>query len=189
MCALLLMGQFLVQLFLIPLGTLFGQIMFIATVLASWVYNTYLSSIDREEIQTQILFKVLRLEGDDIRKYQLGTWTTAVAFACFVLASKKTLEDPLVLLDALLPNNTVVWKAWKKKMEAKLKDRKHFDLGADCVKVKFSEDDLKAVSDEKQRRLLEILFHDVQNAWDAWSQVRDSAQMVALRSREDVTKT
>ena len=179
-CALLLMGQFLVQLLLIPLGTLFGQIMFIATVVVSWTYNTHLSSISRESIQTEILFQVLDLnENSDIQNYQLGTWTATVAFTSFVLSSLQALDDPHVFLDTMLPNNTPVWKAWKNTMSEKLKDRKHFDNDEELV---FSEADIEGV-DEKHRRLLTTLFHDTKDTWDAWSNVRDSVrQMVGQRN-------
>ncbi|PIL26292.1 hypothetical protein GSI_12048 [Ganoderma sinense ZZ0214-1] len=177
-CALLLMGQFLAQLLLIPLGTLFGQLMFIASLIASWAYNTYLSAIDREEIQTEILFNVLQVEEEDIQKYQLRTWTATVAFTCFVLASAHPIEDPLALLDALLPNNTEVWRAWKRKMAAKLQERKHFDRND--VEFKFSEEDTRVVG-EKHRGLLRTFFHDAENAWDAWCDVRDCERMIALR--------
>lgn len=166
--ALLLMGQFIVQLLLIPLGTLFGQLMFISTVVMSWIYNAHLSSLNREEIQTRILLDVLELEEGDIRKYQLSTWTTTVAFACFVLASAHPIDDPLQFLNAMVPKNTVVWKEWKRNMAEKLKDRKYFDLGANCKKVKFSKKDWEMV-EGKNRRPLETLFHETEDAWAAWS--------------------
>ena len=177
-CALLLMAQFLAQLLLIPLGTLFGQIMFIASLIASWAFNTYLSAIDREEIQTEILFNVLQVGEEDIQKYQLRTWTATVAFTCFVLASVHPIEDPLALLDAMLPNNTEVWRAWKMKMAAKLRERRYF--GRSDAEFKFSDDD-SCVVGEKHQGLLKTFFRDAENAWDAWSEVRDFERMVALR--------
>ncbi|KAM5539637.1 hypothetical protein V8D89_006746 [Ganoderma adspersum] len=170
--ALLLMGQFIAQLLLIPLGTLFGQLMFIATVVASWMYNAHLSSLNREEIQTRILLDVLELGEGDIRKYQLSTWTATVAFACFVLTSAHAIDDPLQFLNAIVPKNTVVWKEWKRKMAEKLKDRKYFDLGANCKKIKFSKKDWEVV-DGKNRRPLETLFHETEDAWAAWSRTRN----------------
>ena len=40
-CAFLLLSQFIVQLLLVPQGTLFGQIMFLASFTVSWGYNVY----------------------------------------------------------------------------------------------------------------------------------------------------
>ncbi|KAM5539592.1 hypothetical protein V8D89_006701 [Ganoderma adspersum] len=62
-----------------------SAIMFIATVLASWTYNTYLSSLDRDrdKLQMEILSKELHLRKEHMHKYELNTFTAAVAFACF----------------------------------------------------------------------------------------------------------
>ncbi|PIL26461.1 hypothetical protein GSI_12219 [Ganoderma sinense ZZ0214-1] len=175
--ALLLMGQFIIQLLLVPLGTLFGQLMFVATVIASWMYNAHLSSLNREGIQTRILMNAAELKDIDIRKYQLSTWTATVAFACFVLASEHPLDDPLHFLNAMVPKNTVAWKEWKRNMGEKLKDRRYFDLGANCKKIKFSKRDWE-VADGKNRGLLETLFHDAEDAWAAWSRVRHSPSLL-----------
>ena len=120
----LLLAQFLAQLLLIPQGTLFGQVMFVATLIPSWMYHSYLSSLSLD-FQTRTLFKKLRLEEDeDIHRYQLNTWTEAVVFTCLALALvrhtsqsdcdvdnfKKSIGG---LLDGLLPNKTAVWQKWK----------------------------------------------------------------------------
>lgn len=166
-CAVLLMVQFIGQLLVIPHGTLFGQIMFISTVFTSWIYNTFLSAIDRDELQIQILMKELHLEEKDhMHKYELNTFTATVAFTCFVLAAENPLKDPLVFLDAMLPNNTEVWKAWKGRMAEKLKA----GVG---TRVKFSEANLRAVA-QSERELLKTLFDDAEDAWCAWSEVYSS---------------
>lgn len=184
-CAVLLMVQFLAQLLLIPLGTLFGQLMFIATLVASWIYNTHISSINRDNIQTEILFSALSLKSSEIRKYQLSTWTATVTFTCFVLASVHPLDDPLVFLDAMIPNNTVAWKAWKEKMETVLKDRSRLYLDRETI-FKFPQD-LDGV-DEKHRDLLEVLLRDVNDAWRAWSSIHKTVDMATLRDRNGATK-
>ena len=179
------MVQFLAQLLLIPLGTLFGQLMFIATLVASWIYNTHISSINRDNIQTEILFSALSLKSSEIRKYQLSTWTATVTFTCFVLASVHPLDDPLVFLDAMIPNNTVAWKAWKEKMETVLKDRSRLYLDRETI-FKFPQD-LDGV-DEKHRDLLEVLLRDVNDAWRAWSSIHKTVDMATLRYRNGATK-
>ena len=159
--------------------------MFIATLVASWLYNTHISSINRDKIQTEILFRALSLEGNDIRKYQLSTWTATVTFACFVLASVHPLDDPLVFLDAMIPNNTAAWKAWKEKMETVLKDRNKLYLDQEFV-FKFPED-LNGV-DEKHSGLLKVLLSDVNDAWKAWSSVHKTNDMATLRIRDGPKK-
>ena len=162
------MGQFIGQLLVIPHGTLFGQIMFIATVFASWIYNTFLSAIDRDELQMYILMKELQLEEKaHMHKYELNTFTATVAFTCFVLAAANPLKDPLVFLDAMLPNNTEVWKVWKGKMAEKL-------TAGVRTRVEFSQADVCTVARSEERELLEDLFHDAEDAWRAWSEVRGS---------------
>ncbi|THU77886.1 hypothetical protein K435DRAFT_786503 [Dendrothele bispora CBS 962.96] len=54
-CCLLLMLQLLVQLFLIPQATLFGQILFLCSFGVSFLCNTYLSSFDKEDLQRMTL--------------------------------------------------------------------------------------------------------------------------------------
>lgn len=83
----LLLSQFLAQLLLIPQGTLFGQLMFIGTMVPSWMYHSYLSSLSLD-FQTKTLFNTLSLkEKEDIHPYQFSTWTEAVVFACLVFRS------------------------------------------------------------------------------------------------------
>ena len=78
----LLLSQFLAQLLLIPQGRLFGQLMFIATLLASWICNSYLSSISLN-LQTDMLFEELSVSMEkDIYQYELNTRMEAVVFAC-----------------------------------------------------------------------------------------------------------
>jgi hypothetical protein len=107
--AMLLTTQFLLQLVLIPQGTLFGQLMFVLTFVVSWIYNCYLSSIDKGKIQSRILFDNV-LGRPKLRSYMLGTLITAVVFVLLVLQP----SDPARLLDELLPNNTETWKIWKR---------------------------------------------------------------------------
>lgn len=163
------MVQFIGQLLLIPHGTLFGQIMFITTIIVSWAYNTFLSSIDRDELQMQIMFETLGLPLEDnsnIYRCQLDTFTATVAFVCFILTSVNPLKDSLVFLDAMVPNNTAVWKAWKEKISEKLKTRGPINFNYDT--------DLGGVDGESDREQLKKLLRDVEDAFDSWSKVRDS---------------
>ena len=84
--ALLLTIQFLAQLLIVPQGTNFGQIMFLTSLGVSWMYNSYLSSIDRESLQGAILLEKV-LGQPDLCKYTFGTKTGAVTFKMLVIAS------------------------------------------------------------------------------------------------------
>ncbi|KAM5539225.1 hypothetical protein V8D89_007098 [Ganoderma adspersum] len=121
LCSILLTAQFLVQLLLIPQGVLFGQVMFVSTLAVSWGYNTYLSSINREDIQTTILRKILDLKEANVRKFEFGTWTAMSTFACLALQRDGPLpNDSSMVWDALLPRTTEVWEKWRTLVNAKL---------------------------------------------------------------------
>ncbi|KAG1735710.1 uncharacterized protein EDB91DRAFT_551230 [Suillus paluster] len=62
LCSLLLLAQFMLQLLLIPQTTLFGQVMFLSSLAASWIYNSFLSSLESEKIQGDLLCKALRVD-------------------------------------------------------------------------------------------------------------------------------
>ena len=113
-CSLLLMIQFLVQLLVIPQGTLFGQLMFVTSLGASWLHNMYLSSTD-VKWQTDILLNILRPKVEPppqpMEKYKFGTRIAAVVFALFSLQVKS--EDVNEQLVRLLPNSTHERRIWK----------------------------------------------------------------------------
>ena len=119
-CALFLTVQFLAQLLIIPVGTIFGQLMFLASLAASWMYTTYLSSKDRESLQrTIVIEKILRKPS--MVKYAFGTRTMAAAFALRVLRNSfeggqlSELQSNALRkqLRKIIPNETPVWIAWR----------------------------------------------------------------------------
>ncbi|KAI0822660.1 hypothetical protein BC628DRAFT_1421609 [Trametes gibbosa] len=119
-CSMLLTLQFVAQLLLIPQASLHGQLFFLATLACAWVYNSYLSSFDRENIQRKILLEqVLRMDRKKLEKYELGTRTAMVTFALLLLAPGKTVALKRVL-DDLLPNDTDVWAYWKGEVLARI---------------------------------------------------------------------
>ncbi|PPQ68475.1 hypothetical protein CVT25_008400 [Psilocybe cyanescens] len=108
-CSLSLLAQFLLQLFLIPQGTLMGQVFFIASLAMSWMCNSYLASFDREKMQTDLLFKLIG--PPKISKFDAVKWSAAVAFTMFYF--DPGLKAPEGMLDELMPNNTPAWNVWK----------------------------------------------------------------------------
>lgn len=124
LCSLLLLAQFLLQLLLIPQATLFGQMMFLASCAASWVYNSFLSSLESEKIQGDLLCKALQVEGRAIQKYCLHNRRSQAVFACSILSDgNETNEDfdAERMLSLFVPNKTRVWNLWRKKVAAQLK--------------------------------------------------------------------
>ncbi|KAF9558455.1 hypothetical protein CPC08DRAFT_614848, partial [Agrocybe pediades] len=99
--------QFLVQLFVIPQGKLFGQIMFLSTFAVFWVFNAYLASIDREALQKRILLSALghpKAWKIRVPKYIM------VAVLLTILSGSK---DPRAILNTMIPNDTVAWRLLK----------------------------------------------------------------------------
>lgn len=156
-CSVLLTVQFIAQLLLIPQCSLFGQIMFVTSLAVSWVYNSWLSSLDKEKIQRDILLNSV-LEKPVLTKYYLGTRTTMVVFTLLVLQP----EDPNKILNELLPNDTRVWKQWKDTVVQRLLRKE---------KLEFVDTDweLDAFSPQ-ERSLLQTLYGDAQAAYAGYVQ-------------------
>ena len=105
--------------------------MFLSSLGVSWLYNSFLSSLDKESIQRRILFEDV-LAGPKVYKYILKTRTAMTVFVLLVLASSRETPElraeqtPLQhLLNDLLPNDTEIWSAWKHDLLDKI--REHID--------------------------------------------------------------
>jgi len=157
-CSILLTIQFIAQLFIIPQGSLFGQIMFISCLGVSWVYNSCLSAFDKEKIQQRILLVEI-LKKPSLKRFTLTTRTSAVVFALCVLSP----EDPSKILDAYLPNDTKVWKKWKETVLQRLRrgEELHF---------KEEDWDLSGYT-AAERDLLYTLYDDARAAYDGFKSV------------------
>jgi hypothetical protein len=102
--------QFLLQLFIIPQGQLFGQIMFLSSLGVSWIFNAYLASVDRQDLQEEILTNAI-LRNPRLDTVAFPKWTSLVACAIVCLEAKP--EHTRAILDKMIPNNTEVWKRVK----------------------------------------------------------------------------
>lgn len=154
-CSVLLVIQALAQLFLIPQGTSFGQLMFIVSLAVSWAYNLSLSSIDRERVQRQILLHRV-LQSPQVTKYTLGTRTAMSVFALLVLKP----SDPEKILQELLPNDTKVWRIFKSTVLQRLRRKEVFSFTT-------NESELAPLA-PSERELLKLLFGDAQSAYDGY---------------------
>ncbi|KAH9921207.1 uncharacterized protein BXZ73DRAFT_51943 [Epithele typhae] len=166
-CSVLLTAQFLGQLLLVPQGTLFGGLMFVASIVVSWAYNTYLSSIDCEDVQTELLFeRVLKIAPGAVRKIELPSRTAMVVFACLALQCDRPVLNPHKILGDLIPNDTPVWQRWKGIVAEK------------CLAgrtVPFSDTDWKVDGlTEEETELLQMLFEDAEDAQQAWQTLNDT---------------
>lgn len=173
-CSLLLVAQLLAQLLLIPQGTFFGQIMFLSSFAASWAYNLYLSSIDNEHIQEELLLEALNLNEQHMRTYSLGTRTTAAVFACLMLQPPGVYEEsewkrlgfePEGIIRKFIPNDTPVWTTWREKVLGVMRDQKvcSRDTCYDLLQMSDQEKDMFKPNDQK---LLENLLEDARTAYE-----------------------
>ena len=170
LCLFLFTSQFILQLLLIPQGTLFGQIMFVASLSASWTYNYYLSSFDREKIQAKLLFQTL---GNPLlRRFCVGTKPTMAVLVCLLLfhdvrdsCAQEGQDRRLGILHACLPHvnaNRGVWKKWMDKVVEQLMDAG--DVSLSRLTVDGEGED--AFLSETERALLFTLLGDARAAFE-----------------------
>ncbi|TBU28955.1 hypothetical protein BD311DRAFT_865121 [Dichomitus squalens] len=170
--SMLLTVQFLAQLLIVPQGEIFGQIMFLSSLAVSWMYNSYLSSLDKESIQRHILVSQV-LKSPVMRKYKLGTRTIMVVFVLLVLspADEYALRK---VMDDLLPNETPVWRLWKSTVLHEIRNVTHNIVeGSGAFWFDLSVGDGFAPSD---RKLLSTLYRDATTAYIAY---QDAGKAVA----------
>jgi hypothetical protein len=156
-CSVLFTIQFIAQLLLVPQGSLFGQIMFVTSLGVSWIYNSWLSSLDKEKIQRDILLNSV-LEKPVLTKYHLSTRTSTVVFVLLVLQP----EAPTKMLNELLPNDTAVWRQWKETIVRRLLNMEKLEF----VDTDWELDGLSL----QERSLLKVLYGDAQAAYGGYVQ-------------------
>ncbi|KAN0097019.1 hypothetical protein V8E55_001465 [Tylopilus felleus] len=153
-CSVFFFVQCITQLFLIPQASLFGQVVFLASLGMSALHNAWLSSLDKEKIHRQMLFGQV-LQGTMLTKYTLGTYTTAVVFMLLVLQ----IGEPNDLLNALLPNDTQVWRQWKMTILEWLRNPNRPVLQLDRTSTSLA---------QTQKDLLGLLYEDAQSAYNGY---------------------
>ena len=164
--SLLLILEFLAQLFLIPQGTLFGQLMFVISLCVSWVYNFHISSLRRERLQADVLFR--KVGDPQIHKFVLGTRTMMAVFVALLVFHGVDNPSPIAvqkMLRIFLPNDTDVWEKWRKKVA-----RQVCDKSLSCLKLDDEGDDNGLT--ESDRKLLGILLCDASAAYDGYLQTQ-----------------
>ncbi|KIK96068.1 hypothetical protein PAXRUDRAFT_32634 [Paxillus rubicundulus Ve08.2h10] len=167
-CSLLLLVQFFLQLLVIPQGTLFGQVMFIASLGVSWVYNSYLSSLEKEKIQANILFR--KLGNPSMLKFELGTRTSLTVFACLLICHGMEISDngvdPDKIIRKFIANDTIVWQRWRGKVVQQIKIGVSGHLSA----LELDQDDQNLRPSDVQ--LLTVLLADAKSAFNGYLEYR-----------------
>ncbi|KAH7916220.1 hypothetical protein BJ138DRAFT_1175876 [Hygrophoropsis aurantiaca] len=160
LCSLLLVMQFISQLLLVPQGTLFGQIMFLLSLAVSWAYNSFLSSLEKNKIQADILHEFLNKPS--MKRYELKSRTATAVFVVLVLQP----ANPMKILNQFLPNDTAVWNRWKELVVHKILQHE---------KLRFDETEWpqNAIElSEGEQRLLRTLLRDANAAWEGYISYR-----------------
>jgi len=151
--AFILIAQFLLQLFIVPQGQLFGQIMFLSSLGVSWIHNAYLASVDREELQVKIVMDVL-LKNAHSWTIRFEKYTSLAVFAATVLQARDTRR----VLDGFIPNDTSVWREVKERVSTGIqRNVEYSDIarlrsteGLDETEKKLAEDMLGFASESYQ---------------------------------------
>jgi len=163
LCSLLLVAQFLIQLLLTPQATLFGQIMFLSSFAVSWMYNSFLSSLENEKVQGDILCKALRVDENSIKKYHILNRRSQAVFACSILSEgveENEDFDAERMLSLFVSNRTRVWSRWRAKVARELKSTgtKSFEA---------TEEDREGLGKD-ECRLLDTFLEDARRAYNAY---------------------
>ena len=95
-----------------------------------------------------------------MKKYTLGTRTSAVVFALLVLKPQD--QDPRGLINQLLPNNTKVWKQWKETILKRHQNNQPF-------REVYCPDGFT----QEEKNLLEVLHGDAVMVQDWYIELQD----------------
>ncbi|KAI0822662.1 hypothetical protein BC628DRAFT_657113 [Trametes gibbosa] len=157
-CSILLGFQFLLQLLLVPQGGLFGQTMFLVSVVAAWFYHRLILARGKEVVERRILMADI-LGGPKIQKYRFGTRTAAAVFT--VLALRRVIgADIQARLQALLPSGTPVWELFHDRVAYKILHN---------MPLRFEDCDREMLQ-TADRVLLRQLLDDTECAYDAYEE-------------------
>ncbi len=154
-CGTLLTAQCFIQLLIVPQGTFFGQVLFLFSMILSWLYNAHVSRQEKAAWDRLVLEDLLK--APSTKRYSLGT-RTATAVFLMQLLRPDNVEEQLALL---LPNNTPVWRFWRQTVARRLREEKPSFAGVP-IDSTFSADETK---------LLTILLGDAQTAVDGFSKL------------------
>ncbi|KAI8998927.1 hypothetical protein BD414DRAFT_138248 [Trametes punicea] len=163
LCSMLLATQFLSQLLLVPQGTLFGQVMFIASLIAAWAYHRLILARGKESVQRRLLMADI-LGGPQIRRYRFGTRTAAAVFT--VLALRPAIRHGIeARLKALLPTNTPVWELWYATVARKIDSGLPLTFEEEC---KWEWQKMKGLLTREESLLFRELLLDATAAYEAF---------------------
>lgn len=162
-CSLLFTMQFLVQAALIIQGTMVGKAVFLVSLVAAWLYNVHLASIEKEQSRRKLLMEqVIKTHGTS--KYVCGTRTSMAVFTALTLGLRDDAKYVKKILTKMIPNKTKVWTCWKHKIADKI---------AGGQKLHFTEDELEREMHDDEQHLLRTLLLDAKSAYENYDYVKN----------------
>ncbi|CDO70569.1 hypothetical protein BN946_scf184636.g1 [Trametes cinnabarina] len=154
-CGTLSTIQSLVQLFVVPQGTFVGQLLFLFSLSVAWLYNSVLSTSEKEAKEEVVMENLLN--KPTMRRYSLGTRASMAVFLMQVLKPTNVEEQ----LAGLVPNKTRVWSLWRQTVARRLRDEKPvFEMTLPAEATGFS---------IEETTLLRTLLSDAQVAVDVYN--------------------
>ncbi|THU75103.1 hypothetical protein K435DRAFT_323712, partial [Dendrothele bispora CBS 962.96] len=90
--------------------------LFLCSFGVSFLFNTYLSAIDKGDLQRETLGnKAWNVGKDAVKGYEFQNWTTTAIAIFYILEPSKDEVLAKHLLDRLLPNQSPEWNTFKTK--------------------------------------------------------------------------
>ncbi|RDX49360.1 hypothetical protein OH76DRAFT_1483300 [Lentinus brumalis] len=169
--------QFLVQLVLIPQGTLFGQLMFVASLGLSATYNVYLA-MHQDDLQTDYLLDLCGLDESSFKQTTMKSKAGMAVFACLALRHQP-LYSPRKLLDELVTANGAVWSRWKELVAYKLEKAEPMEFSQEGEGVQGL--------DEAEKASLAELLKDAEDAYrtQGWQRVDQESSDRSVSDKGD----
>ncbi|RPD65797.1 hypothetical protein L226DRAFT_454265 [Lentinus tigrinus ALCF2SS1-7] len=162
-CSILLGVQFLLQLLFVPQGTRFGQIMFVGSLFASWLYHQHILAHSKADVLQRIMVEDI-LGSPALRKLRFGSRTTAAVFVLLVL--RPEIRNMRACLVSMLPSDTLVWQLWQDAVMSCLEVEKPLcfeDYGTEWRRM-------RGLSSKDDNALLDTLFGDANTAYIAFTE-------------------
>lgn len=143
----------------VPRSGVWGQSLFVASIVVSWVYNIWLSR-EKADVEEAIFKEVL---GEPrLHKFMFPNRTSAVAF--LLLVSSNGPRDRKLwhqVLDKYLPRGPPVWEIWRDTITERLNRGES---------LKFDENhwNRSELTLEDDQKLLKGLFQDAMDAMEVY---------------------
>ncbi|OAX30767.1 hypothetical protein K503DRAFT_818235 [Rhizopogon vinicolor AM-OR11-026] len=129
----------------------------------SWMYNPFLSSLENEKVQGDVLCKALRIGENSIKEYHILNRRSRAVFPCSILSDgveENEGFDAECMLSLFVSNRTRVWSRWRATAARELKS-------TDTNKSFEATEDREGLGKD-ECRLLDTFLEDTRLAYNAY---------------------